>query len=315
MDISGAGRQRVSSLFIVMIAIVLCLITFISCWYYIKKTFDQMEVVLDGALAMDSSIKNIAIKDTRISKLAHKAYKLAEMSTIHIAKTNQEKETIQSFISDMSHQMKTPLASISMYVEMLQSHSLSREEQEEFLLRIKYGVQKLEWLIPILFKLSRLETGIITLNPDDNKIKSTITESITNVYAMAAKKNIEIKAAEFDDFKLYYDKKWTVEALVNILENAIKYSEEYNTIEMYVEQQTMYSKIVIKNSGIGIKKEDYNNIFKRFYRGKDVKDMEGAGLGLYLTRLVLEKQGGYIMVDSKYGEYAEFSMFLQNCKK
>lgn len=313
-DTYGAGRVKMINTAIVITAFIICIGTISFCRLYIDRTFNEIEGILDSALVMDRKMEDIYIKDTRISKLAHKAYKIVETSATDVTKMNHEKETIQSFISDMSHQIKTPLASMAMYMELILNNA-GQEEQEEFLLRIKQGIEKLEWLTNMLFKLSRLEAGIIELKPAENNVKKLISDSITSVYAMASKKGIEVRVSEFNDLKLFYDSKWTAEALVNILENAVKYSNENSTIDIYVEELSIYSRITVKNMGMGIKKEDFNNVFKRFYRGEHTENIEGTGLGLYLTRVILEKQGGYVTVDSRHGSSAEFSIFLQNCKK
>jgi len=229
--------------------------------------------------------------------------------------TKEEKETIQSFISDMSHQMKTPLSGISIYTDLLAEGNLSNDEQQEFIARIKSGTDKLQWMMDNLIKMSRLEVDAIQLAPVSENIRQAISDAIGSVVAAAAKKNIEIIVSDFDEATLYHDRKWTREAMINVLENAVKYSPPDKSIKVSVERMSLYSKIVITDYGIGIEKNDRNLIFKRFYRGQNAKNNEGAGLGLYLAALIMEKQGGYIMVDSIPGEFTSFSLFLQNNKK
>lgn len=295
-------------------ACVALIITILGCRRYVVGTFNDLDRVLDRILAKDSSLKRDITEDSRMSKLTHKASRIVDLYRSDMAQTKEEKETIQGFISDMSHQMKTPLSSISMYSDLLIEGHLSEEEQQEFLARVKSGTDKLQWMMDSLIKMSRLEVGAIALFPVMAGIRQTVSDSISGVVALAAKKNITIKVTPFEDVLLYHDGKWTREALNNILENAVKYSPPDGTIEVSLERLALYTKIVVTDHGRGIEKSEYNLIYKRFYRGSNVEKEEGAGLGLYLAQLILEKQGGYIMVDSKPKVFTSFSVFLQNCK-
>lgn len=300
---------------ITIIALLFCILTVTLCRRYVKKVYDEIDAVLDRVLSKDGSLTAETGGDDRISKLTHKAGRVVDIVVSETEQSSTEKEVLQSFISDMSHQMKTPLSGINMYTDLLLSGELSDDERQEFLLRIKSGGEKLQWMMDSLIKVSRLEVGAISLEPASRGIKQTISDAISSVLGVASKKNIDIKVAEFADIELYHDRKWTCESIVNVLENAVKYSAPNSDIKIAIEQMPLYTKIVVTDSGIGIEKDEQNLIFKRFYRGTNVKDKEGTGLGLYLTTLIMEKQGGYIIADSKPGEYTSFSLFLQNCKK
>lgn len=299
----------------ITIAVALCLLTVHFSYRYVRKTFDSIDKVLDRVLARNTELPFEAAADSRLSKLTHKAVKIIQMNIIDISQSKREKEIIQSFISDMSHQMKTPLSGVAMYTDLLMEGHITEAEGQEFLSRIKTGTEKLQWMMDSLVKMSRLEVGAIELSPLPTGIKQTISDSISAVYAVAAKKNISIQTAYFEDIPLLHDRKWTSEALTNILENAIKYSLPDGEVNISLETLPIYTKINIIDNGIGIAPDEYNSIFKRFYRGRNAKDLDGAGLGLYLASLIFQKQGGYILVDSKPGKYTTFSMFLQNCKK
>ena len=295
---------------IIAVCVAGCLITVLLCRRYMRNTFNEVDEIFDGML------KNDSLSDTRISKLNYKASRIIEMYSANSKRALSETAAIQGFISDMSHQMKTPLAGISMYSALLSEGSLSDDEQKEFLSRITSSTEKLQWMMDCLIKMSRLEVGAIRLQPINADIRQTIVDSIESVISAADKKNITISVNDFADVDLYHDRRWTREAFVNILENAVKYSHDGGSIEMSVELQAlnMYTKVIITDHGIGIDKDEFNNIFKRFYRAKNAENFSGTGLGLYLASLVMENQGGYIMVDSRPGEYTSFSVFLQNCK-
>ncbi|WP_058300869.1 sensor histidine kinase [Gorillibacterium timonense] len=300
---------------IALLAAALCAFVSWFSYRYVKRSFDAMDRILDGVLARHADFSMETTRDNRLSKLTHKAIKIIQMSTIDVKQTKQEKETIQSFLSDMSHQMKTPLSGISMYTDLLLEGNTTADEQQEFLTRIKAGTEKLQWMMVSLVKMSRLEVGAIELVPVSASIKPTLSQSISDVYMAASKKNITIHTEPFEDVLLLHDRKWTGEALANLLENAVKYAPAGSVIQLSVEAMPIYTKINITDYGPGIDPDEWNAVFKRFYRGRNAEGVEGAGLGLFLAAMIVQKQGGYILVDSKPGRYTTFSLFLQNGKK
>jgi len=295
------------------IAVLCCTLTIFLCRRYIQSTYNAIDRVLDSVLRKDAAITLRTAGDDRISKLTHKAHRILGMYVSDAALATAEKETVQGFISDMSHQMKTPLAGISLYTSLLLEGDPSDDERQAFLHRMQVGANKLQWMMDSLIKLSRLEVGTIQVVPAQTHIKQTITNSISSVIAAASGKNISITVCPMADVMLLHDRKWTAEALGNILENAVKYTPAGGHITVSLEPLSLYTKVTVTDNGMGIAESDYNLIFKRFYRGGNAQESEGAGLGLYLAALIMEKQGGYIMVDSTLGESASFSLFFQNC--
>ena len=301
------------NIIVILAALLVCAATIFLSRRHILKNYNAIDTTLDRILAKDKNLRAEANYEDRLSKLVHKANRVMDMYISDATQNIREKEIIQGFISDMSHQMKTPLSSVSMYTDLLIEGNTTKEEQGEFLARVKAATDSLEWLMDSLIKMSRLEVGAIQLSPACQDIRPVISESIGNVFAAASRKNIEIVVADFDDMPLLHDMRWTQEAITNILENAIKYTGIGGEIRISVETLATYTKIVITDNGVGIMKAEWPLIFKRFFRGSNAKAVGGAGLGLYLAALIMEKQGGYIMVDSVVGEYTAFSLFLQNC--
>lgn len=197
-----------------------------------------------------------------------------------------EKESIKYMISNLSHQLKTPLPNVKMYQEFLEDEKLSKDKQKIFRMKLKKQIEKIEWILESIIKCTRLEEGIISFIPDMYPIRNTIMQAMDSVALKAANKDIEIIATEeISDVKVYHNFKWTREVFENILENAIKYSPCKSIIKISIEQLETYTKISIEDSGIGIRDEEYVKIFQRFYRSKDVENEEGSGIGLYLCRL------------------------------
>lgn len=232
----------------------------------------------------------------------------------------QEKEDTKSLVTDLSHQLKTPVASIKMCYQLLEEEALQPEEQKEFMERLGEQIAHLDGLLAALVNISRMETGIITIQKENANIFETVVQAVNQVYMKAEEKGIEIAmdspSPEIENITLPHDVKWTKEAIVNVLENAIKYSPAASSIQITMEKQIHFFRIEIKDEGIGIEKDEVNRIFQRFYRGKteEVKRAEGSGVGLYLTRKILEEQGGNITVvvpyDRKKTKGSTFAIML-----
>ena len=284
--------------------------------YSLRKTIvefsDKMCETIDSIIEKKEDIIFEYNEDTLLSKIQQKLKRLVEILNNDRNKANIEKENIKTLISDISHQIKTPIANISMYNETLIERELSKEQQIMCLSNMKSQVSKLDWLVKALIKMSRLENNIISLNKSCAYIKDTVATALSGVYLKAEEKDISITVECSDNIKLNHDKKWTSEALFNILENAVKYSNAGGKIDIVVEQWELFTKIDISDTGIGISEQDINKIFKRFYRCSDVQDIEGVGVGLYLANEIITKQGGYIKVTSKKSKGTTFSVFLQN---
>ena len=224
----------------------------------------------------------------------------------------QEENSTKALITDISHQLKTPLASIRMSHELSFSSDLSDEERQSFMETETQEILKMEALLDELVKLSRLENSMIQIKCEKCSIKKTISEAVSQIYVKANAKEIEICVDMENDVEILHDHKWTVEALVNILENAVKYSPQRTTVNIFVSYLANHVLIQIEDEGIGIPEGEVHEIFKRFYRGSNAKGIakEGAGVGLYLARSIIEQQGGSIVAKRKSGNGTIFQIML-----
>ena len=222
----------------------------------------------------------------------------------------RDKETIQGLVSDISHQVKTPIANIKMFTGILQKHQLSPEKQAQFLDTMEEQIDKLDFLMQSLIKMSRLETGTFTLHMKEAPLSDTIAQAMSTVWAKAEEKDILLTANCDSAITVCHDPKWTAEALGNILDNAIKYTASGGKVSVSVLPWQFYTRVDITDTGIGIPKEQYNHIFQRFYRAPQAAAQEGVGLGLYLANGIITKQKGYISVKSKVGQGTTFSVYL-----
>ncbi|MNI52408.1 Sensor protein DivL [compost metagenome] len=264
--------------------------------------------IVDGAINGQERITGYA--ETNVSSLENKVYRYVEITKSHKENIEAEKGKIKALISDISHQIKTPLSNIMLYSQLLEEVPGLNQETMQYLSQIKAQSEKLDWLIQSLVKMSRLEAGIITLQPNDLPVVSTITKSVSQIFSEAERKGIEIKISCDAEVRAKHDAKWTSEALFNILENAVKYSDSGGCIDILVSGSEMFTRIDIVDTGMGIEEQEWNLIFRRFYRSKRVAEHEGVGIGLFLAREIVTLQGGYIKVSSIIGEGSVFSVFL-----
>lgn len=285
--------------------------------------FNFTKYMYNRLLKVNSDIENIinnkyiAQEEFKEEGVFNRIYtdlnKLSRSLNLKISSLDKEKESIKELVTDISHQLKTPLASISMCNSILEEDELTLEEKKEFFEMSNKNINKLHSLIDSLVNISRLEVAMIKLKPEYNNLANTIIRAYNSAYIKAKNKKIDINLGEIkEDIVVKHDIKWTEEAIFNVLENGIKYTNEGGKIYLDIEESLNYIKINIKDNGRGINKKEFNNIFKRFYRCKSVEqdNIEGSGVGLYLTRKILEDQGGSIMVKSVEGQGSEFTLLL-----
>ena len=295
--------------------ILLILLFFVVRWSIRgkRKTYRRIDELLDRVLNQEI-ILDSDIKEGEYSALVSKMKQIQEVLESHARSAEAEKEQVKSLVSNMSHQLKTPLANLSLYAEILEKNELSQERKNEFFSKMQRQIEKLSWMVESLSKMVKLEQNLDDFEVKNTKIRQTILDAVDTVYEKLEQKDIQLDMESFEDRFLYHNRKWTVEVFVNLLENAIKYTEKGGFISIRVKSYELYTEIQVSDNGRGIRQEELTDIFKRFYRSHEVENMEGSGIGLYLCNLILEKEKGYITAISEYGKGSCFSVFLQNCK-
>lgn len=252
------------------------------------------------------------MEETRESKLESSLQKTLRQTVRKEEQAKKQRDEVAALLSDLSHQLKTPMANVVMYTELLEDKSLKGEERLRFARQAGAQAKKMQWLLGSMLKASQLEKGMISFSAEYTNIRQTIGKAVSGVYAQAEDKKITILVEPFVDKKLYHDPKWTAEALGNILDNAVKYSPQESTVTVRVVPMEIYTQIEIEDQGMGIAREEYNDIFKRFYRSEKAAQTEGSGLGLYLAQLILNKEKGYITASCGQGGGSSFRIFLLN---
>ena len=228
-------------------------------------------------------------------------------------KRARQQENTARLMSDMSHQIKTPLAALSLHLELAGDEALDAEERAAALLECRGQAEKICFLSEVMFKAARLEAGLIAVKKEKTDIVFTIHSAVAVMQPRIAAKELDLHLHLPDSLILPHDPVWTKEAILNVLDNAVKYTE-HGSITLTLEKGASYTCIQIADTGIGIAPEDYAKVFARFYRARQsaAERVEGTGLGLSIARDIMRKQDGNITVASNENG-SVFSLFLQNC--
>ncbi|WP_414698108.1 sensor histidine kinase [Peptacetobacter sp. AB845] len=270
-----------------------------------KKTMDTLEKMIDSAA--DGEYSETKFDESRLSALETKFSNYLALSNTSSKNIMKEKEKIKTLISDISHQTKTPISNLILYSELIEEEDLS-EDMRSNVEAIKQQAEKLEFLIKSLVKLSRLENGILNLSPRKEEIQPMLQDIYEQYISKAMGKNLELNI-EKTTSKATFDRKWTTEALGNIVDNAIKYTNT-GEINIKVHEYEIFTRIDISDTGIGIAESEQAEVFSRFYRSQSVHNDEGVGIGLYLTREIISSEGGYIKLTSELGVGSTFSVYI-----
>lgn len=299
-----------------MLGVCLALILFMGCKLrQLKKDIfeyqDWLEQSLTDLAWGRELTKNHTLKDTLKGKTEDKLLRLSHIWQQKNKAAGKEQKKIKELISDISHQTKTPVANIKLYMEMLKIET-DPEKLQEFLENIQTQTEKLDFLMESMIKMSRLETGIIEIKQEKNNLFSTLGNAVSAIVPKAEQKDITLSVDCGENVSVSHDTKWTEEAIFNLLDNGVKYTKTGGSISISVTPQEIYTKISIKDTGKGIAKERQAQIFTRFYREPEVHDQEGIGVGLYLARKIITLQKGYIEVRSQVDKGSEFLIYLPN---
>lgn len=295
-----------------------------------NKVIERLDQMLDDALNGTFSESNY--DETKLSRLESKWKEFLGTSVLSNQNLEAERHRLEQFISDISHQTKTPMTNIKMYTELLceeiktiqkksadvqetSTDNASLRKIERYAEEIRKQNERLEFLIDSLTKLSRLESGTLEVVANQSDINELVKSGIAAVKPKADMKQITFITDddEGESPKIAsFDMKWTLEALINVLDNAVKYSPEGGRVEVKLSETEMYAAIHVIDEGQGITEEDATKIFGRFYRSSEVQQDDGVGIGLYLTREILSKEDGYIkVISNERRKGGEFILYLR----
>ena len=265
---------------------------------------------LDNMIDGNEELQKSNDSETLFARINHRLIRLYEIMQENRHKVDMERQELQMLISDISHQVKTPVSNLQMVTDTLLTKPVSEEERMDFLQGIRSQTDKLDFLFQALVKTSRLETGAIRLEKKDSSLFHTLAQAMSSIVYAAEKKEIAVSVDCPENLIISHDSKWTSEALFNLLDNAVKYTPSGGKISVSVVLWEMYVEIKVTDTGKGISESNQAAIFRRFYREEEVHDQQGVGIGLYLAREIVTRQGGYIKVVSELGQGSEFSIML-----
>ena len=247
--------------------------------------------------------------ESQLSAIEARFAQYLSASAISAKRVQEEKEAVKALTGDISHQVRTPLANIRLYTQLLAEQPLN-EQGRTCVDALDAQTEKLQTLLEALVKTSRLETGVLALHPEPAQLSPVILRAAKQYRPKAGTKQITLTAEVPDDLTAVFDAKWTEEALCNLLDNAVKYTEAGGSISIRAVAYELFVRVDVTDTGCGIPEEEQVKIFGRFYRSAAAAQTQGVGIGLYLTRQILSREGGYIKVSSQEGRGSTFSLFL-----
>ena len=259
-----------------------------------RKEMEALSEALEKLINGEEPETEGISQDTLPSKVRSQILRLGEIMKAKDQALGKEKEEIRGMIADTAHQLRTPLANMESYLELLETMDWEKKERENYLLALRESQEKIRFLTEGLIKMARLESRIIQIRKEARDLQETLLESILQVKKEAEEKHIEIRLEMTEGEQAPHDRQWLGEAVYNLLDNSVKYSEEYGQILMTVVRNEMFTEIRVRDWGRGIEEGEENLVFGRFYRGKNVSGEKGFGLGLYLAREIVHQHGGFL---------------------
>lgn len=284
--------------------ILLTLIFFVFFFVYFYKKERTIREITNYMKEINQRNYTLGICDNgegELSILRNEVYKTTLMLREESENLRNEKIALKDSISDISHQLKTPLTSILIMLDnILDNPKMEESTKNDFIKNVQHQVENIHFLIVSLLKISRLDVDVVEFKKENIFVEKLMQNTIENVSVLKEDKHINILVTGDTKITFVGDYHWELEALTNILKNAIEHSKENGIVKIEVVENPMYTKISIKDEGIGMSKKDLQNIFKRFYKGEESSN-DSIGIGLSLAKKIIEKDNGLIKVDSKKG--------------
>lgn len=292
-----------------LVALAALLLLGLWLWLDARRTVRRLDRMLSTAI--DGGFGEESFDESAPSALESRMARFLNGSARSLRGVQRQRESIQRLLSDISHQTKTPLANLRLYSSLLMEEELTPRQREQAQVILQQS-EKLSFLIETLVKLSRLETDVLAVTPKSQPLAPLLERAASQAKAAAEQKGIalQLHLQQQAEMKALYDLRWTAEALGNLLDNAVKYTPPGGCIQVSATQYELFCRIDVRDNGIGIAEEEQAQIFGRFYRGRQVREQEGLGIGLYLAREIAQKQGGYLKLSSRPGQGSTFSLYL-----
>lgn len=283
---------------------------------YQKQRNRKIRELVDYIRKIEHGIYRIEIEDNEegeLSRLQNELYKITVMLRESSELAGRQKKALADSVSDISHQLKTPLTSCLVLLDNLsESENMTEETRRRFLSEITRQLTSVSWLVQVLLKLSRLDAGVVELKEEEVSVSALIRGAVEKVGLLAEWKQIDIQVRGEEEPFIKGDRHWLEEALVNLIKNVIEHSPEDSEIWIQVEDNQVYTCIQVRDFGNGISYEDQKHIFERFYRSADAGE-DSVGIGLALAQEIMKRQNGYLTVESEPGQGTVFYMKFLKC--
>ena len=304
------GKMPWAVALFLMLCLAVQILLYRTAGAYMRKLVVQLSDLIDQLTQLRENPVFPPLEDTILSRLQQQVERLSAIWAGQNQQAKEDRDEIQRLVSDLSHQLKTPVATLQIYGSLLGDTDLSPEQRREYGARMNRALERLDFLLDSMVKLSRLETGSIRLQPCASDVEELVLNAALQVRKAAEEKNINVSIQPPPaPISVCCDQKWTEEAMFNILDNAVKYTPNGGLVMLTLEAYETYCCVSISDTGCGIPVEEIPKMFQRFYRGKNTQNIDGAGLGLSLSRKIVQEQGGWIKVrPSDVG--STFSVFL-----
>lgn len=307
---------RKISLWLLLLFVLTSVAIWTVCFLYFRRQNRIMEYAVSQINAYLSGDVNARIEcdnEGELYRLFHSVNSMSAVLNAHAANELREKEFLKNTISDISHQLKTPLAALNIYNGLLQDEAGELSAVKEFAALSEQELDRIETLVQSLLKITKLDAGAIVIEKDTENIADMMRDIELHFAYRARQEQKEIILSGSDKVLLFCDRDWLMEAIDNIVKNALDHTEKGDTIQIEWKALSSAVQITVKDNGFGIHPEDLHHIFKRFYRSRFSKDRQGIGLGLPLAKGIVEAHSGTIEVDSQLGKGTSFTMNFLIC--
>ena len=282
---------------------------FLTVWIYIRrqrKVLAKADTVITRFLSGDTGQRIDSEETGDWYSLFHRINELASILSAQAEHEKQTREFLQDMISDVSHQLKTPLAALKMYDEIMAQEGTDRETIHAFSQKSLREIRRVEDVVYTLLKIARLDAGTVRMEKAEENMEMLLKDVTERFETLAAQEAKEIVLSGSSDVSLYCDALWMSEALGNVVKNALEHTGKGGKVVISWERTPLLTNIVVEDNGTGIHQEDIHNIFKRFYRSRFSQDTHGIGLGLPLAKSIVEAHQGTISVTSRVGRGSRF---------
>lgn len=297
-------RYSIITLFMLMILVFFCL-NYLQYGFFYRK----IRKVTLGAKKVIEGQYDLSIREDRegdFSKMADAFNSMREIIRNNLSELKGEKQFLVDLLSDISHQLKTPLSSMIVYNDIMVNKELSKDQRQTFLLNNQSQLHRMNWLIQSILKLAKLDANAIELIKENQSLNESVQDAIDALESKAFEGNVKVVLKEQEEIIFEHDRLWLEEALINIIKNGIEHTLKGGEIIIELTENLVYQRVTIEDSGEGIREEDLPNIFKRFYKAKTSKKMDSVGIGLALAKSIVEAHKGMIEAESVVGVGTKF---------